>query len=221
MIVTRQRRKPFPWRRVLLPVAAAALLAVALWWTPSRTFVVNGPLAPVLRAVSPAWNSATAPLHFEAQNKVIGEQTQKIAALQKQLDAASKQTADRDKQVSALQTQVNDAQQQLALRPAPAASAPAKSAAQSAAAGAAAPPGAAAPAGSDLGAGATPDMRRTAQVWAAMDAEAAAKVVQRLPVAYVARVFAVMAPDSVGPILEAVPPAYAAQLTREHPELQR
>lgn len=220
MIVTRQRRKAFPWRRVLLPLAAAALLAAALVWTPSRSFVVNGPLAPVLRAVSPAWNSATAPLHFEAQNKVIGEQTQKIAALQKQLDAASKQTADRDKQVSALQTQVNDAQQQLALRPSPATPAPPKSAAQSAVAGAVAP-GAAAPAGSDLGSGATPDMRRTAQVWAAMDAEAAAKVVQRLPVAYVARVFAVMAPDSVGPILEAVPPAYAAQLTREHPELQR
>jgi len=220
LIVTRQRRKPFPWRRVLLPLAAAALLAVALWWTPSRTFIVNGPLAPVLRVASPAWNSATAPLHFEAQNKVINDQTQKIAALQKQLDAASKQTADRDKQVSALQTQVNDAQQQLALRPAPATPAPPKSAAQSAAMGAAAP-GAAAPAGSDLGSGATPDMRRTAQVWAAMDAEAAAKVVQRLPVSYVARVFAVMAPDSVGPILEAVPPAYAAQLTREHPELQR
>lgn len=215
MIVTRQRRKPFPWRRVLLPLAAAALLAAALWWTPSRTFVVNGPLAPVLRAASPAWNSATAPLHFEAQNKVIGDQTQKIAALQKQLDAASKQTADRDKQVSALQTQVNDAQQQLALRPATATPAAPKSAAQAATAGAAAP------AGSDLGAGATPDMRRTAQVWAAMDAEAAAKIVQRLPVSYVARVFAVMAPDSVGPILEAVPPAYAAQLTREHPELQR
>lgn len=214
MIVTRQRRKPFPWRRVLLPLAAASLLAAALWWGPSRAFVVNGPLAPVLRTVAPAWNSATAPLHFEAQNKVIDQQSQKIAALQKQLNDAAKQTADRDKQVSALQTQVNAAQQQLALKASVSAPPPPVKRSSDGVTAAAAP-------GSDLGSNATPDMRRTAQVWAAMDAEAAAKVVQRLPVSYVARVFAVMAPDSVGPILEAVPPAYAAQLTREHPELQR
>jgi flagellar motility protein MotE (MotC chaperone) len=62
-------------------------------------------------------------------------------------------------------------------------------------------------------------MRRTAAIWAAMDAESAAKVVQKLPDDYVARVFALMSPDSVGAILENLPAAYSARLTQEHPQL--
>jgi flagellar motility protein MotE (MotC chaperone) len=64
-------------------------------------------------------------------------------------------------------------------------------------------------------------MRRTAAVWAAMDAESAAKVVQKLPQDYVARVFALMSPDAVGAILENLPASYAAQITQEHPQLHR
>jgi flagellar motility protein MotE (MotC chaperone) len=52
-----------------------------------------------------------------------------------------------------------------------------------------------------------------------MDADAAAKVVQRLPDAYVARIFAIMPADSVGAILENLPAAYAARLTQDRPEL--
>lgn len=215
MIVTRQRRKKFPWRRVLLPLLAIVLLVAAVSWAPSRNFMANGPLAPVIKAAAPGWNAMTAPLRFEAQNKILGDQKQQIAALQKQLDDAKKQIGDRDKQISALTTQLNDAQQQLALKSSAPAGPVKKAATPSMAASTAVA------SANDLSSGASADMRRTAQVWGAMDAEAAAKVVQRLPVAYVARVMAVMSPDTVGPILEAVPPTYAAQLTREHPELQR
>jgi len=54
-----------------------------------------------------------------------------------------------------------------------------------------------------------------------MDSESAAKVVQKLPDAYVARIFALMPPDTVGAILENSPSVYAAQLTQEHPELKQ
>lgn len=214
MIVTRQRRKPFPWRRLLLPVLAIALLTFALTWAPSRNFLANGPLAPAFKASQPA----LAPFHFEAQNRTIGEQKNQIAALQKQLDDEKKQTADRDKQISSLTTQLNQTQQQLAQKSS-APAAPVKKPAE--ATSFASADSSVAGSANDLSSGATPDMRRTAAQWSAMDPEAAAKVVQRLPVAYVARIFAVMGPDSVGPILEAVPPSYAAQLTRDHPELAR
>jgi len=212
VIVTRQRRKPFPWRKLLLPVAAIALLTFALSWAPSRNFLANGPLAPAFKAVQPA----LAPFHFEAQNRLIGQQKSQIDALQKQLDDLKQQLAGRDKQISSLTTQLNQTQQQLAQKtsaPAPPVKKPAN-----------ADTGVNATAvanANDLSNGATPDMRRTAAQWASMDPEAAAKVVQRLPVQYVARIFAVMGPDNVGPILEAVPPKFAADLTRDHPELAR
>jgi len=217
VIVTRQRRKRFPWRRVLLPIAAIGLLTFALSWAPSRNFLANGPLAPAFKAVQPA----LAPFHFEAQNRTIAEQKNQIDSLQKQASDAKQQIADRDKQISSLTTQLNQVQQQLAAKssaPAPAAKKPV---AQTALAQNSTPGSASTEGANDLSSGATPDMRRTAAQWSAMDPEAAAKVVQRLPVAYVARIFAVMGPDNVGPILEAVPPSYAAQLTRDHPELTR
>ncbi len=54
-----------------------------------------------------------------------------------------------------------------------------------------------------------------------MEPENAAKVVQKLPVVYVARVFALMSADSVSSILDALPSTYVAALTQEHPELKR
>jgi flagellar motility protein MotE (MotC chaperone) len=64
-------------------------------------------------------------------------------------------------------------------------------------------------------------MRRTAQYWASMEPENAAKLAQRLSPVYVARILSLMQPDSVGAILDALPANYAAKLTQEHPELQR
>ncbi len=53
-----------------------------------------------------------------------------------------------------------------------------------------------------------------------MQPENAAKVVQRLPIPYVAEVLALMSPDDAGSILDAVPPAFAAQVTQENPSLK-
>lgn len=201
MIVTRQRKKPFPWRRVALPAAAVALLAAALAWAPSRTWIATGPLAPLWH--SRPVQAVSAPFDSVAQQQRIGSQDRRIAELQQQLAQAQAQVRDRDKQISGLQTQLNDAQQQAAVAK------PSTSQAT------------AAPQGADLGTQATPDIQRTAQVWAAMDSEAAAKIVQQLPQDYVARVFAAMSPDAVGAILENLPATYAAKLTQEHPELKR
>jgi flagellar motility protein MotE (MotC chaperone) len=54
-----------------------------------------------------------------------------------------------------------------------------------------------------------------------MEPDNAAKVIQKLPVPYVARVFSQMSPDAVGAILDALPSTYAAELTQENPELKR
>lgn len=205
MIVTRQRRKPFPWKRVLLPLAAVALLAAALSWTPSRTWIAAGPLSPAWKALAPVWKPISAPFDVAGQMQTISAQRATIASLQKQLANANAQVTAGQKQISALQTQLNDAQQQEALAHAVKPAAPQPTAA---------------PAG-DLSSQATPDMQRTAAVWAAMDADAAAKIVQKLPQDYVARVFALMSPDAVGSILENLPPAYAARLTQEHPLIRR
>lgn len=211
MIVTRQRKKPFPWKRVLPPIAALALLAAALWWTPSRTWIATGPLAPVWNAASPVWKPIAAPFVAAGQERTIESQNSQITSLQKQLADTRAQVNADDKQISKLQTQVNDSQQQVALA----------QATKSKAATAPAPAAQASAAPADLSAQATPDMRRTAAVWAAMDSEAAAKIVQKLPQDYVARIFALMSPDAVGAILENLPATYAAHLTQEHPELNR
>ena len=47
MIVTRQRKKKQSSLPILLPIAAIAMLAIALTWPPSRNFITNGPLKPV------------------------------------------------------------------------------------------------------------------------------------------------------------------------------
>ena len=209
MIVTRRRKKPFPWRRVLLPTVAVALLVAAFSWAPSRNWIATGPAAPLWK--SPAVQALAAPFNGMALQQRIGSQDRNIASLQQQLADARAQIADRDKQISQLQTNLNSAQTEAAQAKAATAAAPA--AAKSA------DPNAAP--GQDLSSQATPDIQRTAQVWAAMDSESAAKIVQKLPQDYVARVFAVMSPDAVGAILENLPAAYAAKLTQEHPELKR
>ena len=205
MIVTRRRRKPFPWKRVLPGAIVVALLVGVLAWAPSRIWIAKQPImTPVMK-----------PFDAVGQMQTINSQNAQIASLQKQLEDARNQIGDGDKQISSLQTQLNSAQQEAALakaaKPQPRSAAAPQS---GTAAGSTAVQNA-----TDLSSQATPDMRRTAAVWAAMDADSAAKVVQKLPDDYVARIFALMSPDSVGAILENLPPAYAARLTRERPEL--
>lgn len=213
MIVTRQRRKPFPWKRLMLPVAAVALLAFALVWQPSRNVLAKGPLAPVWRATAPFASAVAQPFHYAAQNQLLTERNREIAVLKKQLAQARNRVSAKDKRVAALSAEVTQLQQQAAQ----AAAAPARAASQTANRTTVA----ATPAGGDLTVGATADMRRTAAYWSNMDPSNAAKVVQRLPITYTARILALMSPDNVGAILDALPASYAAKLTQDHPELKK
>lgn len=215
MIVTRQRPKPRQVHKILLPIIAVILLALAFILPPSRNLIMNGPLAPMWRVTGTYAGNILKPFHFATLNKEIGDRDHTIAQLQAQINDQKAQLTGRDKQISALQSQINQmAQQGVAER--------AKNVPKAPAAGSdtAASAGAGQSSGSDLAANATPDMRRTASQWAAMDAESAAKVVQKLPVPYVARVLALMPADAAGQILAALPTTYAAALTQEHPELR-
>ena len=224
MIVTRQRRKPFPFKRLLLPLIAIVLVVVAFIWTPSRNLILNGPAAPAARAVGSAYDNAAQPFHFAAQNQVITDRNRQIEALQAQLTQAQSEAADKAKQVASLQQQIDQLQTQAASSRSASSPNPARPAG---------PAAAGVPGGTfssntaqggyvagDLSAGASADVRRTGAYWASMEPENAAKLAQRLPTSYVARVFAQMSPNDVGAILDALPAAYAAKLTQENPEIQ-
>ena len=218
MIVTRQRRKPFPWRRLILPLIAIALVVVAFSWAPSRNVITGGKLAPVWGSLGATYDKVATPFHFAAQNELLTQRNRQIIALQKQVTGLQAQSTDKNKQIAALNAQLGQLQSQLASSHSGASAAPAASAAPGAIAGASPGAGSAA---NDLSAGATPDMRRTAQYWANMEPDNLAKVLPKLPVPYVARVMALMSPDAVGAILDALPAAYVAQLTSENPQLKR
>jgi flagellar motility protein MotE (MotC chaperone) len=219
VIVTRRRRKAFPWKRFILPVVAIGLVILAMSWQPSRSLITGGPLAPFWQDTSSSFDSIAAPFHFAAQNQLLTDRNRQIVALQAQIASLQSESAAKDKQISDLNEQLEQMEVQAAgARGGSNALPPAQtSSVTSASAGIAA---ASHPSG-DLAADATQDMRRTADYWANMEPENAAKVVQRLPIPYVARVLALMSPDAVGAILDALPATYAAALTQENPELKR
>ncbi len=219
MIITRQRRKPFPWKRLILPVIAIALVIFAFAWGPSRNVIANGPMAPLWRVSGSAFSTVAKPFNFAAQNELLTEKNKQILALQKQMSDLQSQATAKDKKIAGLTAQLAQAQLQAANpKPTPgAATATAQPDASN-------PLGSAATSqasGSDLSQGASPDMRRTASYWGNMEPENAAKLIQRLPVPYVAHVLALMSPDNVGAILDALPASYAAKLTQDHPELKK
>jgi len=220
VIVTRRRRKPFPWRRLILPVVAIGLVAFAIAWPPSRNVVTGGPLGPLWQNLGARFDTIAAPFHFAAQNQLLTDRNRQIVQLQAQVADLQSKSASKDKQITALNAQIGQLQSQAASTRA-AAPVPSAAAAGSQAGTSAQNPALGASSASDSSSAATPQMRRTAQVWANMEPENAAKVVQRLPVPYVAQVLALMAPDDAGAILDAVPPAFAAQLTQENPGLKR
>jgi flagellar motility protein MotE (MotC chaperone) len=225
VIVTRQRRKPFPFKRLLLPLIAIALVVFAFIWPPSRNVILNGPAAPAARVVGSAYDNAAQPFHFAAQNQVITDRNRQIEALQAQLTQAQGEAADKAKQIASLQTQIDQLQTQAASSRSAVSPIPGRPAAGSTAAGAAGGTFSSNTAQGgyvvgDLSSGASADIRRTGAYWASMEPENAAKLAQRLPTSYVARVFAQMSPNDVGAILDALPAAYAAKLTQENPEIQ-
>ncbi|HKE36845.1 MAG TPA: hypothetical protein VKB39_05410 [Candidatus Baltobacteraceae bacterium] len=220
MIVTRKRKKPFPFKRLVLPAAALVLVALAFVWGPSRNAMSSGPMAPVVRTTGDWFDKIAMPFHFAAQNQVITDRNRQISTLQTQLATAKTDAEGKDKRIADLQKQLDQTQTQLAS----ASSNATQASARGTALGKSSPrpgPTDVMLAGSDLSANSSPDMKRTAGYWAAMDPENAAKVAQRLPPSYVVRVLALMPAESVGTILDNLPPAFAAKLTQEHPELKR
>jgi flagellar motility protein MotE (MotC chaperone) len=214
VIVTRRRRKPFPWRRLILPAIAIALVVFALSWPPSRTVITGGPVAPLWQKASSTFDTVATPFHFAAQNQVIQDRNHQIVVLQQQLAAAQAQSTAKDKQISSLNAQISQLQTQAANAQAAPTAAPAATAS----------PGSGSTSVAGAAAASSPQSAsdsRTAQYWANMEPDNAAKVIQKLPVPYVARVFSQMSPDAVGAILDALPSTYAAELTQENPELKR
>jgi hypothetical protein len=200
MIVTRQRKKKQSSLPILLPIAAIAMLAIALTWPPSRNFITNGPLKPVVTVFDGVWGTVSKPLSFAYQQQQITDRNSQIKDLNDKLEADRKAQADKDAQVSQLQKQIASiSNQPEESTPAPAA--PLNAQQSGAASGS---PGAPAPAP------ASEAIHRAAQQWSAMDPERAAALVQKLPTGYVSTVFAQMSPDSVGPIMDALPPKVAA-----------
>lgn len=211
MIATRRRpKKKFDKRKLMLPAVALVMLAVALWWQPSRKmitgFFTTGPLGAVSARVGEIATPYLAPLHFAAQEQVIADRNKQIEALGNEMESQRKDLAAKDSQISALQYQVKQLQT-AAAKAAEATPTPAPLRAPQSAVAAA---GAAAAPSQVM----TDDPKHAAQVWAAMDPEAAAAVAQRLPVDYTAKVLAVMNSDAAGAVIGALPPAYAAKVAR-------
>jgi hypothetical protein len=71
MIVTRQRKQKKSSLPILLPIAAIAMLVVALTWPPSRNFITNGPLKPVATVFDTVWGVLSRPLTFAYQQQQI------------------------------------------------------------------------------------------------------------------------------------------------------
>jgi flagellar motility protein MotE (MotC chaperone) len=211
MIATRQRRqKKGSLLPILLPIAAIAMLAVALTWPPSRNFITNGPLHPVAAVFDSIWAGVSRPLTFAYQQQQITDRNVQIKQLNDKLEADRKAAADKDAQVQSLQKQITALQAQPDASASPAPAVPPAGAAAPSAGGAAV---AAANPGADA-------LKRTAAQWAQMSPENAAAVAQKLPEGYDAQVFAQMSPDAVGPIMDAMPPAFAAKVVQAGPQAQ-
>ena len=202
MIVTRQRKQKKSSLPILLPIAAIAMLAIALTWPPSRNFITNGPLKPVATVFDGIWGTVSRPLTFAYQQQQLTDRNSEIKTLNDKLESDRKASDAKDAQVAQLQKQIASDQEQ------PDLATPAPAAPLNGQAGGAV---GRAPAGGVAAAPAPPDsIRLAAQQWSAMDPEKAADLVQKLPTSYVSTVFAQMSPDSVGPIMDALPAKVAA-----------
>jgi hypothetical protein len=214
MIATRQRKqKKGSLLPILLPIAAIAMLIVALTWPPSRNFITNGPLHPVAAVADSIWATVSRPLTFAYQQQQITDRNVQVKQLSDKLETDRTAAEAKDAQIASLQKQIAAIQAQpAAASPSPA---PAGPAGGTTAAGAAAgPAGAAASSpGSDA-------IALTAKQWSAMDPERAAALAQKLPEAYDAQVFAQMSPDNVGPIMDALPSVFAAKVVQSGPQAQ-
>lgn len=227
-MVTRQQKKKFnPVKALIkfgLPIAALGALYGAVVFPPSHRLIFEGPLKPYISIADSYWEQISKPLHFIAQQQTITEKNREIQALNAQIEKDRKDITSRDDKIKTLQNQVNSAkaaaaQANAAAEAAVAAAGPAApgaakgAAAAGAAAGAAPAAGAAAPGASAAPSAEDASIKRTADVWAQMDADAVAGLAQKLPMDYVVAVLGKMPADQVADILAALPPKVAAQLT--------
>jgi len=190
VIVTRKRKPRRQYWRVVVPLTVIAVLAAAFAWPPSRARLH------ALPPVGSAMDAVGATFDAGALRSAVHQRDRRIADLQRQINGLHGEIQARDKQISALTTQTNQLGQRLAEAP------------QSPPGGAGAPvPGPSASPRTD------PQVQRTAQIWNEMDPQAAAKIAERLPDAFVAQVFAKMEAGQVGEILGAMPAKLAARLT--------
>ena len=215
MIVTRQRRKPFPVGRLVLPLVAILAIIGAFIWPPSRAAITSGPLSPLWQSLGSRFAVVAAPFHFAAQNQLIARRNHEIVMLQAQLADAQRSLATAQKDAAALKARVTQLDSKVAQKSAKVSTPSVRPAASPGAFGTSSTASS-----SNLAASATPDDRRVAADWAAMDPSKAAKVVQRLPVPYDAKIFSLMSASDVGAILDALPPAFAARITQENPTLK-
>ncbi len=215
MIVTRQRRKPFPVGRILLPLVAILAIVGAFIWAPSRAAITSGPLSPIWQQLGPRFAVVTAPFHFAAQNQLIARRNHEIVTLQAQLANAKRSLASAQKSAATLKSRVQQLNVKVAQKGAKASTPVVQPVASPG------PFGSTSSAtGSNAAGSTTAKNRRIAAEWAAMDPSNAAKVVQRLPVPYDAKIFSLMSASDVGAILDALPPAFAARVTQENPTLK-
>jgi flagellar motility protein MotE (MotC chaperone) len=193
-------KKGIPWVLVLVPVALVAALVLVFALPPTHAMLMKSPLGPLIARLtheSPtktaAGGKATAAPKDEAKGSGGDAQSDKDAAAQK------------DAQIAKLQAQVTQLQSSAKVTP-DGASASAPDGAP-----ASAPDGAPSPAPTTT---AVPDdVKRTAQYWAAMDADKAADIIKQLPDDYVRGVFSQMPPDAVSDIMSELPAKTAARLT--------
>jgi hypothetical protein len=107
MIATRQRKqKKGSLLPVLLPIAAIVMLIVALTWPPSRNFIANGPLHPVVATLDNVWSVISRPLTFDYQEREITDRNRQIRDLNDKLEADRKSSTGKDSEIQQLQKQI-------------------------------------------------------------------------------------------------------------------
>lgn len=196
MIVTRQRKRRPNLARVLIPLAAIAVVGFVFGFAPSRHAIATGPLGPVWNAGAHAFAFVARPLSFVAQQQSIAERNHRIRDLSAQLERQREEAQDAEARADGLQRQLGAALAESKV--APQADPHPRRLTRPRAFGASSPA----------------DERRLAATWAAMQPENAAAVAMRLPDDLVMRVLAQMDPDSAGAIMDALPTKVAVRLSR-------
>ena len=107
MIVTRQRKQKKSSLPILLPIAAIAMLVIALTWPPSRNFITNGPLQArrhrVRRGLGHRVPAADLRLPAAADHR---PQRRRSSQLNDNWKPTARSAADKDAQVAQLQKQI-------------------------------------------------------------------------------------------------------------------